>query len=285
VEYRRLGRLDHASSVLILGGFALARVDQRAADAFLAEALEAGINHVDVAANYGDAELRLGPWVPQVRDQIFLATKTQLRDSASAWAQINRSLERLQTDRVDLLQLHAVCDLDELDRATATGGAIEAAVRARDEGMVTGIGITGHGPTAAAVHLEALSRFDFDTVLTPLSAALWADPDFRSGYLALVAEARRRDVGLMTIKAVARRNWPGVGEGEPVGEQPFTTWYEPLADPEPVRAAVSWVLDHGEITGLATPGDIHLLRLCVAAERDRMARSDAEGVLAAVDGY
>ena len=279
MEYRRLGRIGHESSVLIYGAAALGSVDQDTADASVHQALDAGINHLDVAASYGDAEERLGPLMADIRDRVFLATKTGDRDREAAWASINRSLERLRTDHVDLLQLHAVGDLDELDRALGTGGAIEAAVRAKEEGLVGEIGITGHGDAAAATHLEALRRFPFATVLTPLNAVLWRDPAYRAHYEALVAEVRRQDVGLMTIKTVSRRNWP---EG---AEQTHSTWYEPLTTAEKIRAAVSWVLAHEEVTGLATAGDVRLLGMIVDAERDRVSMEDAEGLLAGDDEY
>ena len=176
MEKRRLGRLGHQSSVLIYGAAALGEVSQDVADASIQEALDGGINHVDVAASYGEAELRLGPWMPEIRDRIFLATKTGERRGEAAWAQINASLERLQTDRVDLLQLHSIGDRDELDRATGPDGALHAAVRAQEEGLVGAVGITGHGPEAAATHLEALRRHPFATVLTPLNPVLWREP-------------------------------------------------------------------------------------------------------------
>ena len=273
MEYRRLGRLGHSSSVLIYGAAALSEVAQETADRSVQEALDAGINHFDVAADYGDAELRLGPWMPRIRQDIFLATKTGDRDREGAWVSINRSLERLQTDRVDLIQLHAVGDLDELGTVLGKGGAIEAAVRAKEEGLVGEIGITGHGDQAAPTHLEALRRFPFATVLTPLNPVLWRDPDFRANYQGLVEEARRQDAGLMTIKTVSRRNWP---EG---ADPSHGTWYEPFPDAERIRAAVSWVLAHDEITGLATAGDVRLLSPIVAAERDRLAPDDADAVL------
>jgi aryl-alcohol dehydrogenase-like predicted oxidoreductase len=280
MQTRRLGKLGHQSSVLIYGAAALAAVDQASADASLQEALDAGINHFDVAASYGEAELRMGPWVPGVRERIFLATKTGERDAQAAWAEVNRSLERLRTDSVDLLQLHAVGDLADLDRCTRGGGALEAALRARGEGMVGAIGITGHGHGAPGTHLEALRRFDFATVLTPLNALLWRRPDYRADYLELVDEARRQDVGLMTIKAVSRRTWP-----DETPEPAYTTWYEPYDDPETIRAAVSWVLAHDEVTGLATPSDVRLLRHLVAAERDRMPVEEAETVLVRDPAY
>jgi Aldo/keto reductase family len=163
VEQRRLGRSGHRSSVLIYGAAALAEVDQDTADASVQLALDAGINHFDVAAGYGEAELRLGPWMGRIRDRIFLATKTGLRDRDEAWAQVNHSLERLQTDRLDLIQVHAVGDLEELELVTRPGGSLEAVVRARDEGLAAAVGITGHGHQAPATHLEALRRFPFDT--------------------------------------------------------------------------------------------------------------------------
>ena len=281
MQQRRLGRLGHHSSVLIYGAAALASVDQDSADVSVQLALDAGINHFDVAASYGDAELRLGPWMPRIRERIFLATKTGLRDRDPAWAQINRSLERLQTDHLDLIQVHAVGDTQELDLVTRPGGSLEAVVRARDEGLAGAVGITGHGHQAPATHLEALRRFPFDTVLTPLNWVLGQDPAYLADYQALVAEAQAQDTGLMIIKAASRRNWP-----EPEGHG-YTTWYEPFDDQERIDAAVAWVLSHPEVTGIATPGDVRLLPLVVEAER-RLAETslaDAEQVLARASGY
>lgn len=274
METRRLGRLEHRSSVLIYGAAALASVSQDEADRSLQEALDGGINHFDVAAGYGDAELRMGPWVPEVRDRIFLATKTGERERGAAWAEINRSLERLQTDHVDLIQLHAVGDLADLDRATGPGGALEAALRAQDEGIAGAVGITGHGDQAAATHVEALRRHPFATVLTPLNPYLWRDAGFRGDFVELVREARAQDAGLMTIKAVARRNWM------PNAEHRYTTWYEPYDDQERITAAVSWVLDFAFVAGVPTPSDVRLLPMLLAAERDRIGRKEAEQVLA-----
>jgi len=281
VQQRRLGRLGHHSSVLIYGAAALAEVDQDTADASVQLALDAGINHFDVAASYGDAELRLGPWMGRIRDRIFLATKTGLRDRDAAWAQINHSLERLQTDHLDLIQIHSVGDLEELDLVTRPGGSLEAVVRAREEGLAGAIGITGHGHQAPATHREALRRFPFDTVLSPLNHVLRQDPAYLSDYQALVAEVQAQDAGLMIIKAAARRNWP-----EPV-EHTYTTWYEPFDDQERITAAVAWVLSHPEVTGIATPGDVRLLPLVIEAERrlPETGRAAAEAVLARATDY
>jgi predicted aldo/keto reductase-like oxidoreductase len=281
VQQRRLGRLGHQSTVLIYGAAALADVDQDTADASVQLALDAGINHFDVAASYGDAELRLGPWMGRIRQRIFLATKTGLRDREDAWAQINQSLERLQTDHLDLIQIHSVGDLEELDLVTRPGGSLEAAVRAREEGLAGAVGITGHGHQAPATHLEALRRFPFDTVLSPLNYVLGQDPAYLADYQALVAEIQAQDAGLMIIKAASRRNWP-----ERDGHA-YTTWYEPFDDQERIDAAVAWVLSHPEVTGLATPGDVRLLALVIEAER-RLAgigRPEAEAVLARAGDY
>lgn len=273
METRRLGRLEHRSSVLIYGAAALSDVTQDVADRSIQEALDGGINHLDVAADYGDAELRLGPWMPEIRDRVFLATKTGRRDRESAWREINASLERLRTDRVDLLQLHAVGDLDDLDRAVGSGGALEAALRAQDEGLVGAVGITGHGDRAPATHLEALRRHPFATVLTPLNPVLWRDERYRADYRALVEEVRRQDAGLMTIKTVSRRNWPSGTD------HTHTTWYEPYDDRARITAAVSWVLAHDEVTGIPTAGDVGLLGLLLEAERHRIDPAEAERLL------
>jgi aryl-alcohol dehydrogenase-like predicted oxidoreductase len=279
MEKRRLGSLEHQSSVLIYGAAALSDVSQDVADRSIQEALDGDINHFDVAADYGDAELRLGPWMSRIRERIFLATKTGLRDKEPAWEQINASLQRLETDRVDLLQLHAVGDLDELDRATGPGGSLEAAIRAQEEGLVGAVGITGHGHEAPATHLEALRRHPFATVLTPLNPVLWRDASYRADYQALVEEVRRQDVGLMTIKTVSRRNWP---DG---ADHSHATWYEPYHQQARITAAVSWVLAHDEVTGIATAGDVGLLGMLLEAERNRIPSDEAERQLASDDDY
>ncbi len=280
MEKRRLGRLGHDSSVLLYGGAALSEVTQDVADRSVQEALDGGINHFDVAAGYGDAELRLGPLMSGMRDGIFLATKTQERAREAAWAQINASLDRLQTDQVDLLQLHAIGDIHELDLATGSGGALEAAVRAQEEGLVGAVGITGHTHQAPATHLEALRRFPFATVLTPLNPVLWRDEQYRADYESLVAEVHRQDAGLMTIKTVSRRNWPVDGT-----QHRYATWYEPYDDQQRITAAVSWVLSHDEVTGLAAAGDVSLLGMLLTAERERISPVDAERQLSTDENY
>lgn len=263
MERRRLGRIGHMSSVLMYGGAAIGDVTQDVADASIRQALEAGINHFDTAAAYGESEVRLGVWMSRIRGQIFLATKTGDRTAKGALDSIRRSLERLEVEYVDLIQLHAIGDVEDLDRATGSGGALEGALKARDEGLVRAIGITGHGMDAPATHLEALRRFSFDTVLTPCNYRLWIEDDFRRDLEALEEEIRAQDAGLMFIKAVARNLW------RPEPKHRYDTWYEPLDHQATIDAAVAFALSRPTVSGLATVGDVRLLPPMIDAERRR----------------
>ncbi|MEP6600138.1 MAG: aldo/keto reductase, partial [Actinomycetota bacterium] len=189
---------------------------------------------------------------------------------------------RLQTDHIDLIQLHSVGNLERLDLVTAAGGALEAVVRARDEGLASWIGITGHSHDAPATHLEALRRFPFDSVLSPLNWVLAQDPDYLDGYERLVEEVKRHDIALMIIKSAARRNWPRDDD-----DHRYATWYEPFDDQATIDAAVAWVLSHNEITGIATAGDVRIFPLIIEAERRaaEMSRDEAAEVLGRASSY
>lgn len=279
METRRLGRIGHDTSVLVYGAAALGNVSQEVADASLEQALAAGINHLDTAASYGNAEQLMGPTVERVRGEVLLATKSTERRAEDAWRELNRSLELLRTDHIDLWQVHAVCNLDQLDAVFAPGGAIEAFVRAKDEGIVSWIGITGHTEQAPVVHAEALRRHDFDSVLTPLNYHLYtADPEFRANFDALYELVRQRDVALRTIKAIARKPWDA--------DRSLATWYEPFTHAEDIRAAISWVLaTFPAVAGLATAGETTLLGKAIAAESDRMDADAAADHLARIGDY
>ena len=281
MEKRRLGRLEHMSSVCIYGGAALGEVSQEEADGSISFALESGINHFDTAASYGDSELRLGPWMADIRSRIFLSTKTEERSRDGARREIEASLQRLQVDSVDLIQLHAIGDLAQLDQATGRDGALGAAVQAKDEGLVGAVGITGHGHDAPATHLEALRRYSFETVLTPLNYLLYGKEDYRRDYESLVEEIERQDAGLMVIKPVSRNLWR---EGE---DQRYATWYMPFDEQPHINAAVAFVLARPEVTGFPTAGDIRLLPSIVeAAELAHSADPDTiSAVLSQVPDY
>ncbi len=279
MEKRRLGRLGHVSSVLVFGGAALSEVTEEEADKSISDAREAGINHFDTAAGYGDgnSEKHLGRWMPELRADIFLSTKVEEREKDAARRSIEASLERLGVDSVDLIQLHAVGDLEDLDLATGNGGSLKAALEAKDEGLVGAIGITGHGHDAPATHLEALRRYPFDTVLTPWNYVLSLDGEYRASFEAVAEEAMRQDAGLMTIKTVSRRNWP---DGDPLEGQRRATWYEPFEEQEYIDAAVSFVLAWEEITGIPMVGDVGLMPAMIEAEaKPRMPLERAAEVL------
>jgi aryl-alcohol dehydrogenase-like predicted oxidoreductase len=230
------GRTGHESTRLVFGAAALARVSQAEADRALERLLALGLNHIDTAASYGDSELRIGPWMREHRGDFFLATKTGERAYGPAREQIRRSLERLQVDRVDLLQLHNLVKPDEWELALGPDGALRAAIEAREEGLVRFLGVTGHGTKVAAMHLRSLERFPFDSVLLPYSHVAMQDPVYAADFERLLARCRERGVAVQTIKAVARRRWP---EG---ATPDFSTWYEPLREAADIERAVHWAL-------------------------------------------
>jgi len=231
--------------------------------------LRYGVNHIDVAPNYGEAELRIGPWMARHRKDFFLATKTKLRNYAEAKEQIHRSLERLRVDHVDLLQLHNLADPVQWEVAMGPGGALEAVIEARQQGLVRFIGVTGHGLGIAAMHLRSLARFDFDSVLMPCNYALMQNPQYRADFDAVVQLCRKRNAAVQTIKAIARGRWDGK-------EKARETWYEPLEDQASIDRAVHYVLAR-EGMFLNTVGDTILLaKVLDAADRFRAAPSDAQ---------
>ncbi len=279
METRPLGRTGHASTVAIFGAAAFWDVDQAQAERTMDLLIERGVNHIDVAPSYGKAEERLGPLLPRVRDRFFLGCKTMERSKEGAAAELRRSLERLRVDRFDLYQIHAITTRDELLAATGPGGALEAIVEARDEGLTRFIGITGHGNLAPALFLEALDRFDFDTVLFPLNFVQYGDPAYRDAAQALLRRCRERHVGTMIIKAIARGPW---GEKR----KTHTTWYEPFTQPDKIQAAVDFALSQ-DVTGLCTAGDTRLLPLVLdacAAHRP-MSPEEQERMVAAASRY
>ncbi len=269
IERQPFGRTGHLSTRTIFGAAALSEVSQDEADQTLEVLLQYGVNHIDVAASYGDAELRIGPWMDRYRDQFFLATKTGERSRQPAREQLERSLERLRTDHVDLWQLHNLVDAGDWDTALSPGGAIEAAIEAREQGLVRAIGVTGHGSEVAARHRRSLERFDFDSVLLPYSYLVMQDPDYAGDFEALMSTCQDRNVAVQTIKAVARRPWWG-------REHTAATWYQPLEQQAAIDRAVHWVLGRPRVF-LNTVGDIHLLpRVLDAASRFESRPSDAE---------
>lgn len=271
MEKRRLGKTGHMSSILTLGGAAFIAATQAEADVAMNLAIEHGINHIDVAPTYGDAELRIGPWMPRYRNDFFLGCKTTERDKTGAWESIKNSLDRLQVSYFDLFQFHGVDDLDTLETILSPDGALEAVLEAKQQGLIKYIGITGHKPN---VYVEALKRFDFDTVLFPLSRVHAAhfndDNDFRP----LIDMAKRNDVGMIAIKAISKRLWPSE-------DRPYHTWYEPFDIQADIDRSLAYTLSQG-VTTCPMSSDVKLWPMLIEAA-ERFTPMTAEEQTAAVD--
>lgn len=263
------GRTGHESTRAIFGGAALASVSQDEADRTLEVLQQYGINHLDIAASYGDAELRVAPWLAHSRADYFVATKTGQRTAGEAREELHRSLDRLGVDYVDLWQLHNLADPIDWDTALSPGGAIEAAIEAKQQGLVRAIGVTGHGTQIAATHRRSLQRFDFDSVLLPCNYLTMRNPYYAENFNALVATSEQRQVAVQTIKSIAWKPWMG-------HEHTASTWYAPLEDQRDIDLAVHWVLQRPGIF-LLTTGDVRLLpKVLDAASRFQATPSDEE---------
>ncbi|GIV73855.1 MULTISPECIES: aldo/keto reductase [Caldilinea] len=269
IEKRMFGRTGHMSTVTIFGAAALASVSQAEADRTLDLLLEYGVNHIDTAASYGDSELRIGPWMDRHRKEFFLATKTGQRTYAAAREEIHRSLERLRVDSVDLIQLHNLVHPDEWDVAMGPGGALEACIEAREQGLVRFIGVTGHGRTVAAMHRRSLLRFDFDSVLLPYNYVVMQDEVYEHDFELLFKLCQERNVAVQTIKSITRGPWA-------TAERTRATWYQPLEDQRSIDLAVHWVMGRPGVF-LNTVGDIQLLpKVLDAAARFERRPTDEE---------
>jgi aryl-alcohol dehydrogenase-like predicted oxidoreductase len=260
ISRAEFGRTGHRSTRVVFGAASLGSVTQKVADQTLEVLLRHGVNHIDTAASYGDSELRIAPWLKREPGRFFLATKTDARDEKGAREQLNRSLDRLGVDHVDLWQLHSLADPIEWDVALSPGGALDAALVAREEGLIKFVGVTGHGTQIAATHRRSLDRFDFDSVLLPYNYVTMQNEYYRDNFEALVATCQERRVAVQTIKSIAHRPWMEQ-------EHTRTTWYQPLESPDDIDLAVWWVLGRQGVF-LNSVGDVDLLPLVLdAAER------------------
>ncbi len=268
IERKQFGRTGHASSRTIFGAASLSRVSQVEADRTLDVLLEYGVNHIDTAASYGDAELRLGPWMKDHRDDFFLATKTEQRTYQGAKEELQRSLERLQVERVDLWQMHLLVDPQEWDIAMGPGGALEAFIEAQESGLTRFLGVTGHGLTIPDMHLRSLKRYDFDSVLLPYNYILMQNPAYQAGFEKLMDLCLQRGVAVQTIKSLAR------GPQEKRDDR-YAVWYDPLVEEDAIQHAVHWVLGDERVF-LNTVGDITLLPRVLQAAAQAVTRPGSE---------
>jgi aryl-alcohol dehydrogenase-like predicted oxidoreductase len=262
------GRTGHMSTRVIFGGAALWEMTQDEADQVLELLLQHGINHIDTAPTYGDSELHIGPWMERHRDDFFLATKVDLRTYDEAWGQIRASLERLRVDHLDLIQLHNLIEPEEWEVAMGPNGSLKAVIEAREQGLTRFIGVTGHGVTAATMHMKSLERFDFDSVLITYSYILMQNPNTTAEFDSMMELCRERDIAVQTIKSVTRRPWGN-------REKTHTTWYEPLDEQESIDKAVHWVLGNTDVF-LISVGDTHILPKVLDAARRFEARPSEE---------
>jgi len=263
------GKSGHLSTRTLFGAAAFYQVTQAEADQAMEVLFEYGINHIDTAASYGDSEIHLGPWIEKYRSHFFLASKTGERSYEQARVGIQRSLERLRTDHLDLIQLHAVVEDSEWEEVFGQGGALEAAIAAREEGLVRFIGITSHTLHAPAIHLKSLERFDFDSVLLPYNYMLMQNPAYAADFNALLEVCARKNVAVQLIKTLQRRPWADQAHFA-------STWYEPFNDPQAIELAVRYGLGRAG-TFLSTPGDVTLLpKVLEAASRFEKAPEEAE---------
>lgn len=251
IQQRPFGRTGHMSTCTIFGAAALGRVTQDEADRTMELLLERGVNHIDTANSYGEAERRIGPWMDRYRDTFFLATKTEERTYEKAKEHLHRSLDLLHTDHLDLWQMHILVQPDQWEIAMGPGGALEAFIEAKEQGIVKNIGVTGHYTVVGWMHKRSLERYDFDSVLLPYNYAMMQNPTYRADFEALMELCAARNIAVQTIKSCTRGAW---------GDQERTaaTWYEPFTEQSEIDAAVHWVLNRPGIF-LNTPGDIHLL--------------------------
>jgi aryl-alcohol dehydrogenase-like predicted oxidoreductase len=268
IEQAEFGRTGHQSSRVVFGGAALGKVSQSVADETLDVLLAHGVNHLDVASSYGEAEVRIRPWLRREPNHFFLATKGDERTATGAREELHRSLDRLGVDHVDLWQLHALADPIEWDVALSPGGALEAALEAREQGLIRWIGVTGHGSQIAATHRRSLERFDFDSVLLPYNFVTMRNEYYAENFNALYETCRERRVAVQTIKSIAVRHWSGRPRAR-------ATWYEPLDQQDDIDLAVWWSLSRPG-TFLCSAGDVELLpKVLDAASRHASKPDDA----------
>jgi aryl-alcohol dehydrogenase-like predicted oxidoreductase len=270
ISKQPFGRTGHASTRILFGAYALSKATQADADHALDILLEYGVNHIDTAPMYGNAEKRIGPWMEKHRGDFFIATKTRRRAYQGAWDDLQRSLDRLRVDFVDLWQMHGLTGPAGWERAMGPGGTLEAFIEARDKGLVRFLGVTGHGSKVPGMHKRSLERFDFDTVLLPYNYWMMQNPRYAASFGELVELCRKRNVAVQTIKSVARRPWAS-------SPKTYNTYfYEPLETQDAIDKSVQWALglpDSFQITA----GDMQLLpKMLDAASRFEKQPSDAE---------
>ncbi len=273
MEKRRLGRTGHNSTVVTFGAYSVGKLRQEQADLAIQMCLDYGINHIDIAPGYAESMERVAPWMPELRDKMFLGCKTPMRTRDEAWRNVEDIMRRMNVESFDLFQLHSVIDIETLDLVTAKGGALEALVEMKEQGLTKWLGITGHGPSSPSTHLEALRRFDFDTVMFPVNASMYRNPKYRKDSESLINFCNINDVGIQTIKMIARGGW---GESK----KDCGTWYDPYRDQEEIDESLWWLLSQ-EIDTAPSCGEFSLLQkvLDAASRFKQLPLEDQENIV------
>ena len=274
MEKRRLGKTNHHSTVVTFGAYSIGKLTQDRADNVIQKCLDYGVNHIDIAPGYADSMERVAPWMPELRDHMFLGSKTPMRTRDEAWQNIEDIMPRMHVDSFDLFQLHAVIDIETLDQVTSSNGALKALVEMKEQGLTKWLGITGHGPTVPKTHIEALNRFDFDTVMFPVNASMYKNKEYRLDAEKLISICNQKDVGIQTIKMIARGGW-----GSKLKD--LGTWYDPHRSQEEIDTALWWQLSQ-PIHTAPSCGEYKLLeKILDSAERFKQLDLDEQECIVA----
>ncbi|MBR97138.1 MAG: aldo/keto reductase [Dehalococcoidia bacterium] len=274
MEKRRLGKTNHHSTVVTFGAYSIGKLTQDRADNVIQKCLDYGVNHIDIAPGYADSMERVAPWMPELRDHMFLGSKTPMRTRDEAWQNIEDIMTRMNVDSFDLFQLHAVIDIETLDQVTSSNGALKALVEMKEQGLTKWLGITGHGPTVPKTHIEALNRFDFDTVMFPVNASMYKNKEYRLDAEKLISICNQKDVGIQTIKMIARGGW-----GSKLKD--LGTWYDPHRSQEEIDTALWWQLSQ-PIHTAPSCGEYKLLeKILDSAERFKQLDLDEQECIVA----
>tara|TARA_B100000686_G_scaffold54897_1_gene59161 strand:+ start:2583 stop:3449 length:867 start_codon:yes stop_codon:yes gene_type:complete len=274
MEKRRLGKTNHHSTVVTFGAYSIGKLTQDRADNVIQKCLDYGVNHIDIAPGYADSMERVAPWMPELRDHMFLGSKTPMRTRDEAWQNIEDIMTRMNVDSFDLFQLHAVIDIETLDQVTSSNGALKALVEMKEQGLTKWLGITGHGPTVPKTHIEALNRFDFDTVMFPVNASMYKNKEYRLDAEKLISICNQKDVGIQTIKMIARGGW-----GSKLKD--LGTWYDPYRSQEEIDTALWWQLSQ-PIHTAPSCGEYKLLeKILDSAERFKQLDLDEQECIVA----
>lgn len=232
INFREFGRTGHHSSRVIFGAVSLSSVSQSEANRIFELLVRYKINHIDTAASYGNSELRINPWMREHRNNFFLATKTEKRTYLEAKDELHRSLDRLKVDHVNLWQMHNLVDPGDWEIALNSGGALEAFIEAKEQGLARFIGVTGHGLSAPAMHNRSLEKYDFDSVLLPYNYIMMQNHSYAKDFNKLLSKCISRNVAVQTIKSIAR----GASTDN---SSNYEVWYDPLEEEEAIEHAVS----------------------------------------------